>query len=180
MTDTVGIDRSPDCYVESAVVRPQMDKLSHDVDAAHIQLRTHESMIDKLLLWRDESSRRINLLEQGAIEQRQESRRVDMALRDLKSDTASLRDHVNGEFTLLRDRVDNASNRVGSLIHRFDLHSNEMKEAHTRATSRHEKLLRTGMTIATSFAALAAILIALHGAFSGTPMLETIKELIQQ
>lgn len=168
----------PTCLIEQTFVRPHIERLTRDTNAAHTQLRDHGAVIEKLLLWRDESGRRITLLEQGAVEQRQESRRVDKAIGDLKSDMASLRDHVNGEFTLLGERVDNVSAGVGSLMHRFNLHANEMKEAHAEATKRHERMLRVGMTIASSFAALAAVLIALHGAISGVPMLETIKELL--
>lgn len=166
----------PTCAIKATFVRPHLDRLARDVNASHTQLRDHGTLIEKLLLWRDESARRIGMLEQAAAEQREEARRVDRTIGEVKTEVASLRDHVNSEFESVRARLDTVNQGVNTLIHRFDLHSNDIMQAQENATKRHEKLLRVGMTVASSFAAFAAILIALHGAFSGTPMLDTIKE----
>lgn len=170
----------PTCVIEATFVRPHLDRLTRDVNAAHSQLRDQGTVVEKLLLWRDESSRRIAMLEQSAVEQREENRRVDRTVGEVKAEVESLRDHVNAEFKSVRDRLDGVGNGVSALIHRFDIHSGEMKEAQDAATRRHEKILRVGMTVASSFAAVAVVLVALHGALSGVPLAETIKALFSQ
>lgn len=172
----------PGCIIEATHVRPHIERLTRDTNAAHAQLRDHGTVIEKLLLWRDESGRRLSMLEQSTSDHREEQRagyrRVDKEIGDLKVDLASLKDHVNVEFNSVRERLDSVSNGMGTLLRRFDVHADDMKEAHVTATRRHERLLRVGMTIATSFAALSAILVALHGAISGVPLLETLKEVL--
>jgi hypothetical protein len=168
----------PQCIIEQTYVRPQIDRLSRDVTAAHSQLRDHAGAIERLLLWRDESARRMALLEQSAVEQREASRRGEAADAEMRTEFAALRDHTNNEFEHIKSRLATIGNGQEALLHRFDLYAEDTKKSYLLATKRHEQLMRNGMSLAWSVGGLVAVLFAMHGALSGVPMIETIRGLI--
>lgn len=164
-------DQPSFCPIESSVVRPQLERLSRDVNAAHNQIRDHGTVIEKLLLWRDESSRRITLLEHSAFERGE-------AFSELKREVELMGVRVNGEFQTFRDRLDRITGGQEALIVRFDLHANEMKETALHATKEHEKITRRWVTVAYAIGALVAVLMAIYGAITGEPILTHIQTLL--
>lgn len=162
----------PYCALEAIVIRPQLDRLSRDVNSAHGHLRDQGSAIERLIIWRDESSRRMGLLEQAASE-------GNRAVGDLKVEVEALGVRFEGRFQHIDTRLDRLGNGVETLITRFDRHADEMKEAALQTTKKHEKSLRAALTVAYSIGALVAILMAMHGAITGVPILESLKAFFQ-
>jgi len=185
--DLPTISRPLTCAIEAALVRPQLDRLSRDMNAAHSQLREHANSVGQLILWRDDSSRRLALLEASAEEKSQLVAdlklevgtlvvRVNGEFEALKESLKALSGRVDGEFKSAKERLDHVNSGVETLIVRFDRHSNEMKEAALDTTKQHEKSMRNSMTIAYSIAALVAVLITLHGAITGNPLIDYLQQ----
>lgn len=180
------LPKLPTCAIEASIVRPQLERLNRDVNAAHSQLRDHGTIIEKLLIWRDESSRRIGLLEQSASERNQVvgelkleleamAVRVDVEFQAVRDGLQGLAGRVDGEFQHLRGRVNHVNNGIETLLIRFDRHADEMKEAAVDATKAHEKSMRSKLTISYTIGALAAVLIMLHGAITGNPIIDYLR-----
>jgi hypothetical protein len=153
--------------VASSFVIPRIEMLSAQNNQAVADLRAQGSQLDKLWVWKDESLRRLEILEKGAAEQQRENRRVERVVHELKIDV-----------TDLRIKMGELQDGLSLLAQAFQKHGIEMREAFVHETRRHQGLMRLGMTFAATAAAGVALLIALHGSLSGEPLLETLLRLV--
>lgn len=163
------------CILHQSATQPAIDRLSRDTNAAHSMLREHGTVIERMLLWRDESNRRMSILEQALEVQRNEARRTDQTIIGLRGDLSQLSERVDSEFSVLRDRIGGVGANVNTLIGRLDAHLGEMREAQHQAIDRHGRLMRRIMTVSASLGGLLGVLLALHGAVSGVPIVETMR-----
>jgi hypothetical protein len=163
------------CHVASQFVMPHLNRLDRDVSAAHAQLRAHDVAMEKMVLWREESTRRLEFLEFGQREQQAESRR-----------SAESFSKLSNKVELVDQKLDAVTSLVMSLTTKFDEHGIQMVEKFEHETERHQRLMRIGMTLASSVGGLIAILgglltaaVALHSAATGAPLIESIGDLVK-
>ena len=169
--DPDGVSKTPfpmRCMVATTFVIPRLEMLSAQSTQTITDLRLQSAQLDKLWVWKDESLRRLQILETAAVEQQKENRRVEQVVYALKHDVAQL-----------QGKMDDVQHSLGLLVHSFEKHGIDMKAAFVKETKRHEKLMRVGMTFAGTAAAGVGLLVALHNQATGTPLLETLLTLFR-
>lgn len=173
------VSQLPSCILHQSITQPAIDRLSRDTNAAHSMLREHGVLIERMLLWKEESLKRITLLEQAAEVQRNESRRAEHAL-------TLLTERVDAGLVKLDDRMTIIEGGVTALVSRLEHHLNNVKEEQLRITKeeakqqrqqtqQHERRMRALATVAITLGAILSVLMMLHSAFSGVPIIDAVK-----
>jgi chromosome segregation ATPase len=181
------------CAVAELAVFPQLNSISKQQSDHDSTLRSHTDQLSKLWVWKDESEKRIKLLEIAMDDQRKEGRILEHKLGEVKEDLAMLKHTVAATSEVLTERADRnlaefatLRSAVTNFLQRMDTKITEDAEKHAKLVKEnaglvlssaedHAKRMKLGNRIVVALLAVAGLLALLHADFAGEPVWVSIK-----
>jgi chromosome segregation ATPase len=181
------------CAVAELAVFPQLNHINRQQTEQESTLRSHTDQLSKLWVWKDESEKRIKLLETAMDDQRKEGRILEHKLGEVKEDLAMLKHTVAATSEVLTERADrnlaefaNLRGAVTNFLQRMDTKITEDAEKHAKLVKEnaamvlgsaedHAKRMRLGNRILLAALAVAGLLALLHADFAGEPVWVSLK-----
>lgn len=124
--------------------------VSHDVDAAHARLRSHQASLDYINSRVEGNERRLDRLEKRIDDQ-------SYVLSELSATANATQKEVHSQSGMLTRAVE----RVDYMVSRLDEHTSEEIDAQNKQTKRIERLHRTMIRAASVLAIIAIVLVAI-------------------